>query len=138
MQEAREVMATCGQNVEGREYPRLPVTIPVDVKIAQAWQGTIGPGITGGLLNVSRGGARVRLRCVLPPRTRLLVSVPAATGIRQIPAEVVWTSLAPGGRPVPGMYGVQWLERLSSDSLKSLCLRTGSTPRGEVEDGPGT
>ncbi|HSB70716.1 MAG TPA: PilZ domain-containing protein [Candidatus Methylomirabilis sp.] len=138
MQEAREVMATWGHNAEGREYPRRPVTIPVHVKIAQAWQGTIGPGITGGLLNVSRGGAGVRLRHVLPPRTRLVISVPAATGTRHVLAEVVWTSEAPGSGIAQGMYGVQWLERLSSDSLKSLCLRTGSNLQEEVEDEPST
>lgn len=68
-------------------------------------------------------------------RTRLLISVPTDSGSRRLLAEVVWTSLAPGGGPSPGVYGIRWVERLSREFLESLLLRMERIPEGEVQDG---
>ena len=138
MRRASAVMATRKQDEGAREFPRLVTMIPVNVEIAQAWQGPVGEKLPGGLLNVSCGGASVRLQKVLPPRTRLSVSVPTESGSRRLLAEVVWTSLTPGRRSSPGVYGIRWVERLSADSLESLLLRMERIPEGDVENGAET
>lgn len=132
------VMDTQGQDDGAREFSRLPTMIPVHVEIAQAWQGTDGGSLPGGLINVSCGGAGMRLRRVLPPRTKLAISVPTDSGSLRLPAEVVWTSMTPGRGSSLGVYGIRWMERLSPRFLESLLLKMERNPEGDSEDGPAT
>ena len=135
MRRASIAMASQGQDEGGREYSRLPTMIPVHVEIAQAWQGADGTSLPGGLINVSCGGAGVRLRRVLPPRTKLLISVPTDSGSLRLQAEVVWTSMVPERGSSLGVYGIRWLERLSPRLLESLLPKMEHIPEGESEDG---
>ncbi len=105
---------------EAREYFRHPTAIPASVAIAHAWEGSMGNNLPADLLNVSRGGASLRVRWVFPPRTRLLVSISAGESTVPLLAEVVWTSLLPGRRPEPAVYGIRWIEQLMPRSLESL------------------
>ena len=134
MPRASLLMAIQRKGEGAREFPRLSTMIPVYIEIAQTWQGTDGASVPGGVLNVSCGGTGMRR--VLPPRGRLVISVPTDSGCRHLPAEVVWTSTVPGRRSSPGVYGLRWMERLSPRLLESLLPRMERIPEGEYEDGP--
>ncbi len=103
-----------------RDYPRLPVTIPVQVQITHAWEGSTRTSRFGTLFNVSRGGAGLAMSWVVPPRTRFAILVPAAWTDLRLLAEVVWTSLTPGRDPDSAVYGLRWIEYLSGQSLEAM------------------
>jgi hypothetical protein len=65
---------------------------------------------------------------VVPPRTRFSILVPAAGADLRLLAEVVWTSLAPGGNPESAVYGLRWIEYLSGRSLEAMLPPEG--PQG--------
>ena len=134
---ANTIMATRGSEEEAREFPRHSAMIPVQVEVSHAWQGTVGGTLSGGLLNVSRGGAGVRLDCVLPPRTGVVISVSTGGQSRRLPAEVVWTSVVPGLGSSPRVYGIRWVERLSPKLLEWLPLGMDYAPQEKVKDAPG-
>jgi len=103
-----------------RDYPRFASRIPVRVQVVHAWEGSTRTAVSATLFNVSRGGAGVSLPYVLPPRTRVAVLVPVAAPSLRIPAEVVWTSRAPGQGGGTVVYGVRWMSYLSRESLEAM------------------
>ena len=103
-----------------RDHPRIPVSIPVQVEIAHAWEGSTRTSRFGSLFNVSRGGAGLSMSWVVPPKTRFAVLVPAAGTDLRLLAEVVWTSLTPGRDPDAAVYGLRWVEYLSGQSLEAM------------------
>ncbi len=123
---------------DARQYFRHPALIPANVGIAHAWEGTTGTDLPADLLNVSRGGASLRVRWVFPPRTRLHVTVSAGASGVSLLAEVVWTSLLPGRRPEPAVYGIRWIEQLLPRALESLLKQAPSSGKGEEEAGETT
>ncbi len=120
---------------DSREFFRHPTAIPASVAIAHAWEGSMGTNLPADLLNVSRGGASLRVRWVFPPRTRLLVSISAGESTVPLLAEVVWTSLLPGRRPEPAVYGIRWIEQLMPRALASLLKRSPSSEKQEEAGG---
>lgn len=126
-----------GDEQEGRLFSRLSAMIPVRVEIAQPWQGAAAAALPGGLLDVSCGGAGLRLRCVLPPRTRLFISVPEGNTTRRLLGEVIWTSSSPDRSSAAGLYGVRWVESLSPEVVDALLMRVRTAGTGEVADGSG-
>jgi hypothetical protein len=106
---------------ESREHRRFRSKIPAHVEIVHAWEGTSVAPALGEVYNISRSGAGLRLDRVLPPRTRLRVAITAMGAHQRLGAEVVWTSAVLGaGNKSPAVYGVRWLEQLSSSALESL------------------
>ena len=103
-----------------RGHPRLPVSIPVQVQITHAWEGSTRTSRFGSLFNVSRGGAGLAMSWVVPPRTRFAILVPAARADLRLLAEVVWTSLTPGRDPESAVYGLRWIEFLSGKNLEAM------------------
>jgi hypothetical protein len=103
-----------------RDYPRFPSRIPVQVQVVHAWEGSAHASVSAILFNVSQGGAGVSFPFVLPPRTRLAVLVPVAAPSLQIPAEVVWTSHAPGYGGGTAVYGVRWMAYVSREILEAM------------------
>jgi hypothetical protein len=103
-----------------RDYPRFVSQISVQVQVVHAWEGSTRASLSATLFNVSRGGAAVSLPYVLPPRTRLAILVPVSAPSLRIPAEVVWTSHAPGHGGGPAVYGVRWMIYLSRESLEAM------------------
>jgi hypothetical protein len=103
-----------------RDYPRLPVSIPVQVQITHAWEGSTRTSRFGKHFNVSRGGAGLAMSWVVTPRTRFAILVPAARADLRLLAEVVWTSLTPGRDPESAVYGLRWIEYLSGQNLEVM------------------
>ena len=119
-----------------RDHPRLPVTIPVQVQITHAWEGSTRTSRFGSLFNVSRGGAGLAMSWVVPPRTRFAILVPAARADLRLLAEVVWTSLTPGGDPESAVYGLRWIEYLSGKSLEAMLPLDGQQERETTSPAP--
>lgn len=103
-----------------RDYPRVAVQIPVQVRIIHAWEQSTRTATLGSLFNVSRGGAGLTMAWVVPPRTRLSILVPMVDAGFHLLAEVVWTSLTPGRDPARALYGVRWVEYLSRHRLEAM------------------
>src|SRR5512139_3921448 len=103
-----------------RDHPRLPVSIPVQVQITHAWEGSTRTSRFGSLFNVSRGGAGLAMSWVVPPRRRFAILVPAARADLRLLAEVVWTSLTPGRDAESAVYGLRWIEFLSGKNLEAM------------------
>jgi hypothetical protein len=101
--------------------------IPVRVIILQAWEGAPFIALPGAITNISRGGARVQLRWECPQRARLLISVAAAKAGSSLSAEVVYSGPVPGGGCGPPVFGVRWVEKLSSETLRSVLAAQGLT-----------
>jgi hypothetical protein len=118
-----------------RDHPRLPVSIPVQVQIAHAWEGSTRTSRFGSLFNVSRGGAGLAMAWVVPPRTRFTVLVPARRADLRLLAEVVWTSLTPGREPESAVYGLRWVEYLSGQNLEAM-LPLQARPEQELPTVP--
>ncbi len=112
-----------------REYPRLPVSIPVQVQITHAWEGSTRTSRFGSLFNVSRGGAGLAMAWVVPPRTRFAILVPTPREDLRLLAEVVWTSLTPGRDPESAVYGLRWIEYLSGQNLEAMLPLPGQPER---------
>ncbi len=117
-----------------REFNRLPVVIPIRAVIVQAREGASFVSLPGTLLNISRGGAGIRLRWVFQTGTRLLVSIPAGTPSLQPLAETVWSALTSGHGHGLAVYGVRWMERLSGWAVQSVLLRQGLSGAWEAEN----
>ena len=116
-----ETTMSTGEGTQtSRRSPRLRCMMPVHVVIDHAWEGTAPAAFSGELLNVSCGGALLRLSGVLPPRTRLRLTLPTAVVARNLPALVIWTSAVPGTRTRLALYGIRWTEALSPQTLHSL------------------
>ena len=120
-----------------RDHPRLPVSIPVEVQITHAWEGSTRTSRFGSLFNVSRGGAGLAMAWVVPPRTRFAILVPAARADLRLLAEVVWTSLTPGRDPESAVYGLRWIEFLSGKSLEAMLPLEGQQERETTPPAPG-
>jgi len=119
-----------------RDHPRLPVSIPVQVQITHAWEGSTRTSRFGSLFNVSRGGAGLSMAWVVPPRTRFTILVPAARADLRLLAEVVWTSLTPGRDPESAVYGLRWIEYLSGKSLEAMLPLEGQQERETTPSAP--
>ena len=119
-----------------RDHPRLPVSIPVQVQITHAWEGSTRTSRFGCLFNVSRGGAGLSMAWVVPPRTRFTILVPAARADLRLLAEVVWTSLTPGRDPESAVYGLRWIEYLSGKSLEAMLSPEGQQKRETTPSAP--
>lgn len=119
-----------------RDHPRLPVSIPVQVQITHAWEGSTRTSRFGSLFNVSRGGAGLSMSWVVPPRTRFTILVPAARADLRLLAEVVWTSLTPGRDPESAVYGLRWIEYLSGKSLEAMLPPKGQQERETTPSAP--
>lgn len=126
-----------GSGRDPREFNRLPVVIPIRVVSIRVWEGAPFITLPGTLLNISRGGAGIRLRWVFPAGTRLLVSIPAGTPSLQPVAETVWSALASGHGHGLAVYGVRWMEKLSGRVLQSILLRQGLAAVWEAEGASG-
>ncbi len=103
-----------------RRFPRLRCMIPVHAVIDHAWDPTSVTAFSGTLMNIGCGGGTLRLPAVLPPRTRLRLTLPTTVVARNLPAQVVWTSAVPGRRAKGILYGIRWMEALSPQALHSL------------------
>jgi len=103
-----------------RRFPRPRCMIPVHAVIDHAWEPTTLTAFSGALLNISCGGATVRLPAILPPRTRLRLTLPTTVVSRNLQAQVVWTSAVPGMRAKHALYGIRWREALSEQALRAL------------------
>jgi hypothetical protein len=99
-----------------RITPRAPAHVPVQVEVAHAWD-VSAKRIAGEIWDVSRGGAKVRLPCVLPPHTRLRLILSSAGGTLQLSAEVVWTSAFPGTGKSKPFYGLRWVGFVAQATL---------------------
>jgi len=119
-----------------RDHPRLPVSIPVQVQITHAWEGSTRTSRFGSLFNVSRGGAGLSMSWVVPPRTRFAILVPAARADLRLLAEVVWTSLTPGRDPESAVYGLRWIEYLPGKSLEAMLPLGGQQARETTPSAP--
>ncbi len=108
-----------------RSFSRIPVVIPVRIEILRPSKRAVFASIPGALLNVGCGGGRVRISWEIPPRSRLLISLPAGTPSLRLLAEVSWASWRSGSWPGPTEYGVRWVEPLTSCVLQSALLRQG-------------
>jgi len=114
------MMASAQSAPVPRDYPRFASRIPVQIQVMHRWEGSTRASVGATLFNVSRGGAGVSLPYVLPPRTRLAVLVPVAEPSVRIPAEIVWTSAAPGHGGGTAMYGLRWMTYLSRERLEAM------------------
>ncbi len=112
---------------EPREFPRYPAMIPVRLEVLHAWEGTAFSVLSGSLFNLSRGGAGLRLMRVLPPRTKIVIFVPAGPEGLRLRGIIVWTSVVPGLGHEPVSYGVRWFESLSRPVLDMLSPFCGAS-----------
>lgn len=115
-----------------REFSRIPVVIPVLVEVFPTLPKAGSAAVPGTLLNIGRGGGRVRLRWECPAHTRLFISLPIGIPSLQFPAEVIWAYHTSDRGPEPAVYGVQWVEPLSSAILESILLRQGFASKREA------
>jgi hypothetical protein len=120
-----------------RSYPRYPSTASVQIQVAHAWEGGSRLSIPGTLLNVSRGGAGVAISWVLPPRTLLTLLFPEAPELR-LPAEIVWTSMAPESSPASAIYGVRWMTHIPRHWLATMVPGHGVSGGPEESSPPRT
>ncbi len=116
-----------------REFSRIPVVIAVRVEIIPAPTGAVFAAVPGTLLNIGRGGGRVRLRWEFQPQTRLFVSLPVGTPSLRLTADVVW---ACDRGAEPAVYGVRWVQPLSSAILESILMRQGLAVTAEGSCAP--
>lgn len=119
-----------------REFSRIPVVIPVRVEIFPTSKAVAFAPVPGTLLNIGRGGGRVRVRWQSLPQTRLFISLPVGMPSFRLPAEVVWACHPSNRGPEPSVYGVRWMEPLSSAILESILQRQGLASKREVAHAP--
>jgi hypothetical protein len=105
------------------DFSRIPVVIPVRVERFRTSQAAPLAVVPGTLLNIGRGGGRVRVRREFPPRTRLVISLPIGMPGLRLPAELIWACHPSDGGQDPAVYGVRWVEPLSSTILETILLR---------------
>ncbi len=120
-----------------REFSRIPVVIPVRVEILPTPPMARFAAVPATLLNIGRGGGRVRLRWELPPQARLFISLPVGMPSLRLTPEVIW-ACHPSDRagPEPTVYGVRWAEPLSSASLESILMKQGLVAKREEPHAP--
>ncbi len=117
-----------------RKFLRIPVVIPVRVMRASVSPGgAVEAAMPGILLNIGRGGGRLRVRGRLPLHTRLVVFLPVHSG-SCLAAEVVWTT-GSGEHELLG-HGVRWLQPLTSQILGEILLGQTHENMGEVSHAP--
>ena len=132
-------MTACQADREDmREFLRIPVVIPVRVEVFPASQAETFAVVPGALLNIGRGGGKVRVRWEFPPLTRLIVSLPIAMPNLRIPAEMIWRCHPSDGGLEPAAYGVRWVEPLSSKILETILLGQGLVSKPEVVHASGS
>ena len=119
-----------------REFSRIPVVIPVRVEIIAAPTVAVFAAVPGTLLNIGRGGGRVRLRWEFQPQTRLFVSLPVGMPSLRPIADVIWARHPFDRGAEPAVYGVRWVEPLSSAILESVLIRQGLAVTGEGSRAP--
>ncbi len=103
-----------------RRFPRLRCMIPVHAVVDHAWDPGSATAFSGMLLNIGCGGGSLQLPAVLPPRTRLRLTLPTTVVARNLAAQVVWTSAIPGRRAKRILYGFRWADDLPQQVLQSL------------------
>jgi hypothetical protein len=108
-----------------REFSRIPVVLPVRVESFPTSQAAAFAVVPGVLLNIGRGGGRVRVRWEFPPRTRLVISLPIGMPSWRLPAELIWACHPSGGGREPTVYGVRWVDPLASTILETILVRRG-------------
>ena len=116
----KQVPAEKGRERSRRQHARRAARIPVQVQVVHAWKGVAGTPLSGIVLDISRGGAALRLDRVLPPRTRLRVVMATAIPGLTIVADVVWTPLGPGRGASGRLYGLRWQQPLSEAQFTAL------------------
>jgi hypothetical protein len=119
-----------------REFSRIPVVIPVRVEIIGTPTVAVFAAVPGTLLNIGRGGGRVRLRWEFQPQTRLFVSLPLGMPSLRLTADVIWACHPFDRGAEPAAYGVRWVEPLSSAILESILMRQGLAVTGEGSRAP--
>jgi hypothetical protein len=119
-----------------REFSRIPVVIPVRVEIFPIPPTAGFAGVPGTLLNIGRGGGRVRVRWEFPPHTRLFISLPMGMPSLRLQAEAIWACHPSERGPEPAVYGVRWVEPLSSAILESVLQGQGLASKREVAHAP--
>jgi hypothetical protein len=105
------------------DFSRIPVVIPVRVECFRTSQAAPLAVVPGTLLDIGRGGGRVRVRREFPPRTRLVISLPIGMPGLWLPAELIWACHLSDGGQEPAVYGVRWVEPLSSTILETILPR---------------
>jgi hypothetical protein len=118
-----------------REFSRISVVIPVRVEIIPAPTVVDFAAVPGTLLNIGRGGGRVRLRWEFQPQTRLFVSLPVCMPSLRLSADVIWVCHPFDRGGEPAVYGVRWVEPLSSAILESVLMRQGLAVTGVTGEG---
>ncbi len=113
-----------------RLFRRAPSAVPVLIEIAHAWQPETRRAIHGTLSNISQSGAGVTMAWAVPPSTRVTVLIPAGSNLR-LPAEIVWTSVAPGADPGEGTYGLRWMTHLPAHEVTRIA-GSDAGPRDRV------
>lgn len=103
-----------------RGVPRLAAAIPVLVTVVHAWEAGSTAAKPAALLNVSQTGGAIQLAGVLPPRTRLRISLPSSFAAPPLLGDVVWTSALPGRRVTQPLYGLRWIEELPRAIMEAL------------------
>jgi hypothetical protein len=121
-----------------REFSRIPVVIPVRVEVLPAQPAAGFHSVPGAVLDIGRGGARVRVRWEFQSRARLFISLPVGSPGLRLPAEVVWACPGSDRGSEPAAYGVRWLGPLSSGALASVLLRQGLAATWEVAHARGS
>ena len=109
-----------GKDRRRRDHPRHAAKIPVQVEVVHAWKGAAGMPLAGTLVDISRGGAALRLDQVLPPRTRLRVAMATVIPGLDVVADVVWTPLEPSREASGRKYGLRWRQSLSRAQFEVL------------------
>lgn len=122
---------------DSREFSRIPLVIPVRVEVFPTPPAAGFAAVPGVLLNIGRGGGRVRVRWEIPPRTHLFISLPVGSPSLRLLAEVVSASHPSDRGPEPAVYGLRWAEPLSSGILGSVLLHQGLANTWEVAHGRG-
>ena len=120
-----------------RTHPRFPSKAPVQIQVSHAWEGASRLSIPGTLVNVSRGGAGVAIPWVFPPRTLLTLLFPEEPELR-LPAEIVWTSMAPESSPASAIYGVRWMTHIPRHWLATMVPGHGVSGGPEESSPPRT
>ncbi len=118
-----------GGEPDTREFLRIPVVMPIRVEIFPATNANGLTAVPGTLLNIGRGGGRVRVRWEFPPGARLSISLPAGSPTLRLLAEVVWASPPSDSAPEPAVYGLRWVEPLSSGVLEAVLVLHGLTSK---------
>jgi hypothetical protein len=120
MRPAAEPEPELGEPVERRAGLRRPAKPGSRAEVRRGSLG-MGPDLAVGLVDVSEGGAQVRLSCPLIPGEQIQIALWPPRGVRSVrlPATVCWCRTDPGGAV---RAGVRLRERLSPRDVSKLGL----------------